>query len=200
MEGQSTEGRPDEVVTSLKRFATDLVALFIFAMLALLVGSLFHGREVMLLERPYPLSVVLVVLFAAIFLALTGLMFHDLRRALDQLSAMVIRHFPGMREDVPPMTTVMRSLVQIIILVLFAAVVMPLTDGLRPFGINLTSLISGLFLVLILVFIYVIARSLYALAQGYVGDTISNFVKKDSLLLKGRKKTAGKRGEAGGKG
>lgn len=198
MEGQSTEG--SEVVASLKRFATDIVVLLVFAMFSLLVGSLFHGREVMLLGRPYPLSVVLVVLFAAIFLALTSLMFHDLRRALDQLSAVVIRHFPGMREDVPPMTAVMRSLVQIIILLLFAAVIVPPTSGLRPFGINLTSLISGIFLVVILVFIYVITRNLYTLAQGYVGDAVSNFVKKDSLLLKGRKKTAGKRGEAGGKG
>lgn len=192
MEGAPTEGRLGEVVTSLKRFATDIVVLLIFTMLSLLIGSFFQGREITLLGKTYPLGVALFVLFAAIFLTLTSLLFRDLKKMLDNLSVMVVRHFPGMKEDVPPITRIMRSLVQIIIILLLAAVVVPLTSGLRHFGITITSVISALFLLVIIIFIYIIARNLYAVTQGYVGSAITNFLKEDSLLVrrKRRKKSS----------
>ncbi len=173
-----------EMKHDVKRLIRDLMMLFIFVLVVLVMSFPLRGETVKILGRSYPLEGALLVLFLAIFLPLTSLLFYDLKKAFDDLSSLVVKNFPGMREEVPPMNTVMRSLVQIILIFLVSVVVVPLTAQFHVFGISVSALVSALFLLFIMVFVYVIIRNVFVVAEGYAGKTITRFVEQEKRLEK----------------
>ncbi len=162
-----------DIIQRSRRFIADVAVDIILLFTFLFVSMLLRGRKIVIYGTEYPTDLIFIVLFFVVFLPLTSIMFRDLKRMLDSVSALVIYRFPGMKKEMPPLQAIMRDMVQIIILLLLSVVVIPLCSNLEFLGGNLLNIISVMIIGLILLFVYDIVKNISILTKGNVNLILS---------------------------
>ncbi|MBD3204679.1 hypothetical protein GF327_10390 [Candidatus Woesearchaeota archaeon] len=161
----------------LKEFNIDLKKLLkhFFILIILLVifkffSSAFHGKTIEIFEESYDLELLAMIIFTVVFFPIIAIILQDTGRILDLVSKFVIKRFPGMKEDVSPVLKIFRDIVYILLLFLVSSAVVPLFVPYFFIGVHLTQIVSMIFMILFLFFLYDIGKQIFAITKGHYED------------------------------
>lgn len=143
--------------------------LFIFIgsiMMVIGIKDYFSNTIIKILNVSYRLDFLLYYLVAFILIISTNVIFKDLKNFLNIVSTFIITRFPKMKYETTPEKFILRDVVQILLLFLILYPISEYTKGLSIYGIELIYVISLIFLLLSMTFIYHIIKNIFIILNN----------------------------------
>ncbi|MEM3374784.1 MAG: hypothetical protein QXE31_06255 [Candidatus Woesearchaeota archaeon] len=171
----------DLIKESSIKLIGDLLIIIGSLMMVIGIRDYFKDSIIEILNVSYRVDVLLYYLVAFIIIISTNILFKDLKNFLNIISTFIITRFPKMKNETSPEKFILRDLVQILILFLLFYPLSEYTKNISFYGIQIIYIVSLLFIILTMIFIYHIIKNIFIILNNHFENFAKNITKKTSL-------------------